>query len=667
MANKTVFEIEGRFDVSKILSSLKQIRQEMQSQGVKTTAFKGVDKELETATKLLNDFKTQMSEGVSNEKQLKSLDKLFENLNKSISKVSTGLETISKDSNSFNVNGSSISKLTKQVNDLIAKRDQLKTEINTKAATNISSSTALNGSERNSILKEIDDYDKLSQAIQNVGKEKENRYRKTMQNYVSNNSNAISAIDNITTDVGSASGNAAIKEAFKQSITTGDTLEATFKRILQIAQQCNITIGDVEQFSNTIATDYNSIISAARETSTPAAKGQITKNITNNQMLGYTDTNGNFNLNQAGQSLLPSIQSYNQLNQAQQQLTQSEQELIHLRNTAEAQNVAAAQQSINSINEQRNQQQQLTQDYNSTSEEIRENISAQENLNKSFDNLKDVVKNVLSISSAYSGLKRVFGETYEDIKKLDSAFSSIAMVTNKSLEELWSSYSDYAQIANELGQSTENAIKSSALFYQQGLDTKEALSLTEDTMKLATLSGQGFEEATKQMTAALRGFHMEMEEGSHVTDVYSELAANAAADVHGIAYAMSKTASIASSAGMGFETTAAFLTNMIETTQEAPENIGTAMKTIIARFTELKNNVSKTNSEFDDLDYNKVDKALKSVGINIKDSVGQFRNLDDVFLELSKKWDSLDRNTQRYIATTAAGSRLNVNRLHLAA
>ena len=31
--------------------------------------------------------------------------------------------------------------------------------------------------------------------------------------------------------------------------------------------------------------------------------------------------------------------------------------------------------------------------------------------------------------------------------------------------------------------------------------------------------------------------------------------------------------------------------------------------------------------------------------------------MDDVFLELSSKWDSLDKNTQRYIATIAAGSR----------
>ena len=82
------------------------------------------------------------------------------------------------------------------------------------------------------------------------------------------------------------------------------------------------------------------------------------------------------------------------------------------------------------------------------------------------------------------------------------------------------------------------------------------------------------------------------------------------------------------------------------------------MKTIIARFTELKKNVAGTaDSEFDDLDYNKVDTALKSVGVSLKDTSGQFRDLDDVFLELSKKWNTLDRNTQRYIATVAAGSR----------
>ena len=164
----------------------------------------------------------------------------------------------------------------------------------------------------------------------------------------------------------------------------------------------------------------------------------------------------------------------------------------------------------------------------------------------------------------------------QDIKSLDKSFANIAMVTDYSVQDMWNSYDQYAQMANELGQSTQSVIEASGLYYQQGLDTNESLELTQDTMKLATLAGLDFSEATSQMTAALRGFKMEMDEGERVTDVYAELAAKAAADVEGIATAMSKTASIASSAGMEFETTSAFLTQMIETTQEAPTNIGTA-------------------------------------------------------------------------------------------
>ena len=57
------------------------------------------------------------------------------------------------------------------------------------------------------------------------------------------------------------------------------------------------------------------------------------------------------------------------------------------------------------------------------------------------------------------------------------------------------------------------------------------------------------------------------------------------------------------------------------------------------------------------VDANKIETALRSVGVALRDTNGQFRDLDDVFLELAGKWDSLDTNTQRYIATIAAGSR----------
>lgn len=203
-------------------------------------------------------------------------------------------------------------------------------------------------------------------------------------------------------------------------------------------------------------------------------------------------------------------------------------------------------------------------------EQNREIIESQNRVNEAFDNMKNSVKTFLSIGSAITGVRRVLKDTFNDIKDLDKNFAEIAMVTDYSVNQMWNSYDRYAKMANELGQSTRSVIQASGLFYQQGLDTAESLALTEDTMKLATLAGLDFKEATSQMTSALRGFNLEMDEGARVTDVYSELAAKAAADVQGIAYAMSKTASIAASAGMEFETTSAFLTQMIETTQEAP-------------------------------------------------------------------------------------------------
>jgi hypothetical protein len=58
------------------------------------------------------------------------------------------------------------------------------------------------------------------------------------------------------------------------------------------------------------------------------------------------------------------------------------------------------------------------------------------------------------------------------------------------------------------------------------------MALGVETMKMAKIAGMESADATKAMTAALRGFNMELNETSaaRVNDVYSELAAVTAAD-----------------------------------------------------------------------------------------------------------------------------------------
>lgn len=93
------------------------------------------------------------------------------------------------------------------------------------------------------------------------------------------------------------------------------------------------------------------------------------------------------------------------------------------------------------------------------------------------------------------------------------------------------------------------------------LDLQHSMELSNETLKMARIAGMEAADGTDAMTSALRGFNMELNETSakRVNDVYSELAAITASNVEELSTAMSKTASIAHSVNMEFETTAAFL------------------------------------------------------------------------------------------------------------
>lgn len=279
---------------------------------------------------------------------------------------------------------------------------------------------------------------------------------------------------------------------------------------------------------------------------------------------------------------------------------------------------------------------------------------------RDIDSLRQSLLNFFGIQNAIQLFKRAVREAYESVTELDKAMTATAVVTDFSVSDMWDQLPEYTKMANELGTTTLGAYETATLFYQQGLKTNEVMEVSTETMKMARIAGMDYVNATNMMTAALRGFNMEINEASaqKVNDVYSELAKITASDTQEISTAMTKTASIAHNANMEFETTAAFLSQIIETTRESAETAGTAMKTIVARFTELKKNPNElVEVDGEQVDANKIETALRSVGVALRDSNGEFRKLDDVFLDLAKRWDSLTVNQQRYVATMAAGSR----------
>lgn len=678
MANKdkVVMQYVGKLDVNDITTKLKQIQSSAKSKGLDIL---GIDKSMESLEQLEKEIQKTISKGFQTPADVKNIDRMVASYLKNAEKINEAFQKVSADN------------LTKQLNDAKAAVEQVRKsqESSIKSAKEVLNTQAL-------------------------GVKNGKKYAAQLIEQVKNGESLEDAQKAITTQL-----QAQVKAQKEQVALAGKNVQSAKTKVedLTAKEQSSTVSSGVFRYKQNFTKngqtindqDYDIIRGVLSKTTRDgASKGTDSAIVYENFLkqlknrgIEYTKSKTTSGSKQGQQNIDRQIEYYKNL---QTQIKTAQQELKDYEKTyKESQkNLAAAQdeetqvsglitdenavkylneitQAIQDLAEKmgllkqaEEQQNENTPDYEDVSHKIDEadrsagayvdtNTELAQKANDigtNFDNAISTLKTYISLGAGIRQISEIFKDTYNNVKDLDKAFSEIAMVTDYSVDDMWKSYSQYATMANQLGQETQNVVKASGLFYQQGLDTNEALSLTSDTMKLATLSGLDYEEATSSMTAALRGFHMEMDQGSHITDVYSELAAKAAADVEGISNAMNKTASIANSAGMSFENTAAFLTQMIETTQESPENLGTALKTIIARFTELKENVAGTaESEFDDLNYNDVDEALKSVGISLKDTTGQFRDLDDVFLELSKKWNTLDRNTQRYIATTAAGSR----------
>ena len=297
-----------------------------------------------------------------------------------------------------------------------------------------------------------------------------------------------------------------------------------------------------------------------------------------------------------------------------------------------------------------------------SNEDVKDTVDNMLRVDEQIDSVARRIANFTSLTGTIEILRRTMRDAFNDVKELDAAMNSIAIVTDFTNQQLWNQVDAYAKLAQEMGVDLVGVYDVQKLYYQQGRDMTDVAELTEKTLQFARIAEMDYADATDAMTVAINAFKLEATDASRVVDVYSNLAAKAAVDQSELANAMSKVASMASSVGMSLETTSAFLTQIIETTREAPETAGTALKTVLARFGEVKKLINTgentgTTDEGETVDVNKIDTALKSVGIRLTDTQGQMRALDDVLLDLAKKWNSLDSMTQRYLATMAAGSR----------
>ena len=267
--------------------------------------------------------------------------------------------------------------------------------------------------------------------------------------------------------------------------------------------------------------------------------------------------------------------------------------------------------------------------------------------------ISTTMSNTIQWGIASSIMNKMSGsiqEAYGYVKRLDSSLNDIRIVTGQSSDEMDRFAEKANKAAKALGASTVEYTDAALIYAQQGLSQTEIDTRAEITLKAANVTGQDAAEVSEQLTAVWNGYKVTADEAELYIDRLAAVAASTASNLEELSTGMSKVASSAASLGVGEDQLAAQLATIISATRLAPESVGTALKTIYARMSDIE-------AGLEDVNLGEYSGAMAEMGINVLDATGSLRDMGEVIEEIGGKWSSFSREQQISLAQTMAGTR----------
>lgn len=256
-------------------------------------------------------------------------------------------------------------------------------------------------------------------------------------------------------------------------------------------------------------------------------------------------------------------------------------------------------------------------------------------------------------SSVLHGFVGSLEQAYGYSKNLDRSLNEIRIVSEKSAEDMARFTEQANKAAKALSTTTTNYTDASLIYYQQGLTDQEVLDRTETTIKMANVAGTTAETASQQLTAIWNNFYDGSQSLEHYADVMVKLGAATASSSDEIFEGIEKFAAVANTVGLSYEYAASALATVTAQTRESASVVGTAFRTLFSRIQGL--NQGETLDDGTTL--NKYSQALATVGVQIKDTNGELKGMDEILNDLGGKWDGLARDQKIALAETVAGVR----------
>ena len=260
------------------------------------------------------------------------------------------------------------------------------------------------------------------------------------------------------------------------------------------------------------------------------------------------------------------------------------------------------------------------------------------------NNFGDSLKRAFNIGSsaavaaqAFRIIRAAIKDAKEAIEDYNSAITDLRIVTNASYQTAVNQLKTYNQIAQVMGATTKEVADSAVTWRRQGKTADEAITLTKDSMMLAKIGMIDSEKAAKNLTTTTKGYKIAVENTCSVVDKLGKLDSAAAVTAGELSEGMSKTAQMAN-------------------------DMGTFIKTMLSRMSDIKTGKLELVDEDGTTEtLSDVETTLHNVGIDLRKTITEFGNFEDVLDNLSGKWNTLNSVQQAALAKAFSGVRQQNN------
>ena len=185
-------------------------------------------------------------------------------------------------------------------------------------------------------------------------------------------------------------------------------------------------------------------------------------------------------------------------------------------------------------------------------------------------------------------------------------------------------------------------------FRKNGFNDDDAAQLAVIASQFQNVADEAIsaEDSASFLIAQMTAFDIPAENAQHIADAVNEVANQFSVSSGDISNSLGNMSAVMAQTGASFEESLGMLTAITEVTRNA-NKASRGLVSIGSRIVQVVDDSSTTG------------KALKEIydelGIALFDSEGQLRSSYDIFYDLSQIWDTLDTNTQNYIASVQAG------------